>query len=48
MLLIPPCFAALATIRAEIGGKWLAFETAFLFALGYLISLAVFQIGSLV
>jgi ferrous iron transport protein B len=48
MLLIPPCFAALATIRAEIGWKWLAFETVFLLALGYLVSLAVFQIGSLI
>jgi ferrous iron transport protein B len=48
MLLIPPCFAALATIKAELGWKWLVFEVAFLFTLGYLVSLAVFQIGSLV
>jgi ferrous iron transport protein B len=48
MLLIPPCFAALATIKAELGWKWLVFEVFFLFTLGYLVSLAVFQIGSLV
>jgi ferrous iron transport protein B len=47
MLLIPPCFAAIATIKAELGGKWLLFEVVFLTALGYLVSLAVYQIGSL-
>jgi ferrous iron transport protein B len=47
MLVIPPCFAALATIRAEIGWKWLIFEIMFLFALGYAAAFLVFQLGSL-
>ncbi|MDR0552232.1 MAG: ferrous iron transport protein B [Spirochaetaceae bacterium] len=48
MLLIPPCLAALTVFRAEIGGKWLLFEFIFLTILGYLIPLAVYQIGSLI
>ncbi|MDR2768456.1 MAG: ferrous iron transport protein B [Treponema sp.] len=47
MLLIPPCFAALATIKAELGWKWLGFECAFLLALGWLAAFAAFHIGSL-
>jgi ferrous iron transport protein B len=46
-LIIPPCFAALATIKAEIGWKWLGFELAFLLILGWALSTIVFQIGSL-
>ncbi|MDR0597943.1 MAG: ferrous iron transport protein B [Treponema sp.] len=46
-LIIPPCFAALATIRAEIGWKWLGFEAAFLLALGWAVCAAVYQLGSL-
>jgi ferrous iron transport protein B len=45
-LIIPPCFAALATIRAEIGGKWLCFEVVFLLLLGWTLCTIVFQIGS--
>jgi ferrous iron transport protein B len=48
MLIIPPCFAALATIKAELGWKWLAFEFAFLLIAGWLVSFIVYQIGSLV
>jgi ferrous iron transport protein B len=48
MLLIPPCFAALATIKAELGWKWLGFEFAFLLILGWLVAFAVYQVGSLV
>jgi ferrous iron transport protein B len=33
-LIGPPCFAALATIRAEIGWKWPGFEPVFLLTLG--------------
>ncbi|MDR3301526.1 MAG: ferrous iron transport protein B [Spirochaetaceae bacterium] len=47
MLVIPPCFAALATIKGELGGKWLAFEFAFLLVLGWLVSFVVHQVGSL-
>ncbi|GHU24837.1 ferrous iron transport protein B [Spirochaetia bacterium] len=46
-LIIPPCFAALATIKAEIGWKWLGFEVIFLLILGWAVGTAVFQIGSL-
>jgi ferrous iron transport protein B len=46
-LIIPPCFAALATIRAEIGWKWMAFEVGFLLALGWILCFIVYQIGSL-
>jgi ferrous iron transport protein B len=46
ILIIPPCFAALATIRAEIGWKWLGFELAFLLLLGWTLCFLVYQIGS--
>jgi ferrous iron transport protein B len=46
-LIIPPCFAALATIRAEIGWKWLGFELVFLLTLGWVLCTMVYQIGSL-
>jgi ferrous iron transport protein B len=46
-LIIPPCFAALATIRAEIGWKWLGFELVFLLALGWVLCTVVYQLGSL-
>ncbi|AEF85391.1 ferrous iron transport protein B [Treponema primitia ZAS-2] len=47
-LIIPPCFAALATIKAEIGWKWLGFELVFLLALGWVLCTIVFQVGSLI
>ena len=46
-LAIPPCIAAMATIKGELGWRWLGFEFLFLFAVGWLLSFAVFQIGSL-
>jgi ferrous iron transport protein B len=46
-LIIPPCFAALATVRAEIGWKWLGFELLFLLALGWTVCVVVYQLGSL-
>ncbi|GHV28820.1 ferrous iron transport protein B [Spirochaetia bacterium] len=46
-LIIPPCFAALATVRAEIGWKWLGFEVVFLLGLGWILCTIVYQIGSL-
>lgn len=48
MLIIPPCFAALATIKAELGWKWLGFECAFLLTIGWLVSFVVYQIGMLI
>ncbi|MDR1178608.1 MAG: ferrous iron transport protein B [Spirochaetaceae bacterium] len=47
ILIIPPCFAALATMRAELGGKWVGFEIVFLFLLGWTVSFLVFTLGSL-
>ena len=46
-LIIPPCFAALATIKAELGWKWVGFAFVFMFSLGWLIGFAVYQLGSL-
>jgi ferrous iron transport protein B len=46
-LIIPPCFAALATIKAEIGWKWLCFELVFLLLLGWILCTIVYQIGGL-
>ena len=46
-LIIPPCFAALGAIRQELGWKWLGFAVAFMLILGWVLSFAVFQIGSL-
>jgi ferrous iron transport protein B len=47
-LIIPPCFAALATIKAELGAKWLCFELVFLFILGWVICFIVYQAGRVV
>ncbi|MDR1950061.1 MAG: ferrous iron transport protein B [Spirochaetaceae bacterium] len=47
-LIIPPCFAALAAIRAEIGWKWLGFELIFLLTLGWTLCLVVYQTGLLI
>jgi ferrous iron transport protein B len=46
-LVIPPCFAALATIKAEIGWKWLVFEIVFLLAVGWMLAFMVYQGGRL-
>jgi len=46
-LAIPPCFAALATIKAELGWKWLGFAFAFMMITGWVLGAAIFQIGSL-
>lgn len=47
VLIIPPCFATLATIRAELGWKWLGFSVAYMLALGWTVSVLVFQAGRL-
>jgi ferrous iron transport protein B len=46
-LIIPPCFAALATIKAELGWKWVGFAFVFMFTLGWVIGFAVYQLGTL-
>jgi ferrous iron transport protein B len=47
ILVIPPCFATLATIRAELGWGWLGFSIAFMLVLGWTLGFLVYQIGSL-
>jgi ferrous iron transport protein B len=46
-LVIPPCFAALATMRAEIGLKWVCFEIVFLILLGWTLCCILYQTGTL-
>lgn len=46
-LIITPCFAALAAIRAEIGWKWLVFSIFFNTSLAWLICFIVYQTGKL-
>jgi ferrous iron transport protein B len=46
MLLIPPCFAALSVIKAELGWKWLGFEWLFLLLLGWVTAFIVFRLGA--
>lgn len=47
-LLYTPCAATLGTIRKETGsGKWALFSAVYAFAIGWLLAVAVFQIGSL-
>ena len=45
ILVMPPCFASLATIRAEAGNKWLAFQVAYSLVLAWLISFLVSMLG---
>lgn len=47
ILAIPPCFAALATIKAELGWKWLGFAFGFMLCVGWLLAFAVRGIGTL-
>ena len=41
ILIMPPCFASLATIRAEAGNKWLIFQVVYSFTLAWLVSFIV-------
>jgi ferrous iron transport protein B len=41
VLVMPPCFASLATIRAEAGDKWMAFQVVYSIALAWLASFIV-------
>jgi ferrous iron transport protein B len=47
VLVIPPCFAAQATIQAELGWKWWAFSVVSLLLFGWLLGFAVYQGGLL-
>jgi len=41
ILIMPPCFASLATIKAEAGNKWLIFQVLYSFTLAWLVSFVV-------
>lgn len=46
--LYTPCVTALGTIRKEAGGtKWMVFAAVYMFALAWVVSLLVYQTGSL-
>ena len=47
ILLYFPCIAAMAAIRREAGGRWALFTLFYTTALAWLLSLLVYQIGSL-
>jgi ferrous iron transport protein B len=47
VLIIPPCFSALAAIKAEIGWKWLGFEIVTLLMLGWIVCFIIYQTGTL-
>jgi ferrous iron transport protein B len=46
-LVLAPCFAAQATIRAELGWKWLGFYVAYSILAAWGLCFAVYQIGRL-
>ncbi len=46
ILVMPPCFASLATIRAEAGDKWLAFQVVYSITLAWLLSWLVKIVGT--
>ncbi len=41
IMVMPPCFASLATIRAEAGDKWLAFQVIYSLVLAWVIAFLV-------
>ena len=47
VLVMPPCLAALAAIKAELGWRWLAFEAAYLAALSWGLAFLVYRGGLL-
>jgi ferrous iron transport protein B len=47
ILVIPPCFAAQAAIRTELGWGWWAFSVVFLLVFGWLLGCTIYQMGSL-
>jgi ferrous iron transport protein B len=46
MLLIPPCLAAQAAIRAEIGWQWLGFFVLYSLSVAWCVCFAVHQLGT--
>lgn len=48
ILLYFPCIAAIAAIRKEAGWKWAVFTMVYTTALAWLLSLVVYQVGSII
>jgi ferrous iron transport protein B len=46
-LILAPCFAAQATIRAELGTRWLVFYVLFSIVVSWAICFGVYQIGTI-
>ncbi len=45
ILIMPPCFASLATIRAEAGDKWMIFQVFYALALAWVVGFIVKLVG---
>lgn len=45
ILIMPPCFASLATLRAEAGNKWLAFQVVYSMTLAWVVAFLVKLVG---
>ena len=48
VLLYFPCISTLATIRHEIGGKWMVFSLFYSTVIAWILATLVYQIGSLI
>jgi len=46
ILIMPPCFASLATLRAEAGNKWLAFQVVYSMTLAWIVAFLVKLAGA--
>jgi len=47
ILVMPPCFSSLATIRAEAGNKWLVFQVVYSLVLAWILAFLTSWIGGL-
>lgn len=47
ILLVVPCVATLAAIKQEFGWKYLGFVVSIMLVVPYVVSVLIFQIGSL-
>ncbi len=45
ILIMPPCFASLATIRAEAGDKWMIFQVCYALVLAWVVGFIVHLVG---
>jgi Fe2+ transport system protein B len=47
ILVMPPCFASLATIRAEAGNRWMLFQVGYSLTLAWVLAFLVRAAGGL-